>query len=84
MKDNILIIQESLMRQLGRLDDDKLMAKDGKYEVARANAMKETSLTFMKSCNLKLAIEKASQSSKEKRNELSKYVGIVVDEKQKI
>jgi len=77
--DNILAIQNYLMKTLERLSDDDIMSANGKAEVARANAKSQTALTFLKSCNLKLQIDKAANSSKTQRNELSKYVGIIVE-----
>lgn len=77
MKDNILIIQEALMRQIKRLSDDEIMQHSGKLEVARSNAISQDALTFLKSANLKMMIDKASDGNKEKRNELSKYVGVI-------
>ena len=81
MTDNILIMQEALMRQIQRLSDDSIMKADGKLEVARSNAISQDALTFLKSANLKMMIDKAADGNKEKRIELSKYVGITVDEK---
>ena len=76
MKDNILIIQETLMRQINRLDDDKEMGANARDEIARANAISNSALTYLKSINVKLAIETASEGSTTRRKELSKYVGV--------
>ena len=76
MKDNILIIQETLMRQINRLDDDKEMGANARDEIARANAISNSALTYLKSINVKLAIETASEGSAARRKELSKYVGV--------
>lgn len=67
MKDNkkqtniqrIEIIQETLMREIARLDDEDRMKREGKDEVARSNAISKASSTFINSENLLLKISRA-------------------------
>lgn len=80
--DNIAYIQGALMQEIVRLNDDNIMKseEDSKAEILRANAISSTSMAFMKSVALKMAIVKAVNGSKKNEIELSKTVG-VLDEK---
>jgi len=76
-KDNIAIIQEAIMEEIVRLNDNELMAKNGKDEIARASAISQTSMAFLKSVALKLSIVKAVNGSEDKQTKLSKCVGVI-------
>lgn len=58
MKNNETIteIQEMLLRELKRLDNDNYMAEKGSQEVARSNALTNSAMTYIKSVNLELRI----------------------------
>lgn len=81
MKNNKLIkIQEMLMREMDRLDNDDLMGKCGKEEVARSNALSQSACTFLKSVNVSLRIMEQSEKNNKTINELNNNLGIT-DEK---
>ena len=77
--DNIAYIQEALMQEIIRLNDDNIMKneEDSKAELLRATGITSTSMAFMKSVALKMAIVKAVNGSKKNEIELSKIVGVL-------
>ena len=76
MNNNLFEIQEMLMHQMKRLDDDKLMALDGKQEVARGNALSQSATTFIKSVNVGMRVIEMSNKYSIKKNKLIKELGI--------
>lgn len=78
--DNISVIQKALLGQLDRLQELDMNNEGSKAEIQRANAIGKVSSEFLKGCNVKLAIEKASNNSKAKRTELCKFVGIITND----
>ena len=72
-RDRIEIVQETLMRELARLDEDRVDAQ----EIARANAIAKDASSLLMAANLKYNIYKTSKGSKRKRDELAKYVGVI-------
>lgn len=72
-KDRIEVIQETIMRELARLDEDRV----DNQEVARANAISQNATSFLKAANLKFNINKASNGNEEKRKELAEYMGVI-------
>lgn len=76
MNDNILTIQEAIMRQIGRIDNDDVMATNGKQEVARSNALSQSATTFVKTVNLKLKVMEVSEKFEVSAKDLNKELGI--------
>ena len=74
-KDRIEIYQEALIRELERLNGDRVDSN----EVARANAISQNATSFLKSANLKYTINKATGGDKKKRLELEEYMGVKYD-----
>ena len=67
MKNNekdLKIIQEALMRDIARLDDDNLMERQGQIEIARSNALSKTASTYIQSAGLVLKINEAKNKNK--------------------
>lgn len=67
MRDNkvdLNTIQETLMRDIARLDDDDLMERQGQIEIARSNALSKTASTYIQSVGLVLKINEAKDKSK--------------------
>ena len=81
-KDNIAYVQGALMQEIVRLNDDEIMKNEetSKDEILRANAISQTSMAFLKTVALKMAIVKAVNGSKKQETELSRAIG-VLDEK---
>ena len=63
MDNKIIEIQETILRQIKRLDDDSLMADAGKEEIARSNALTNASAAFIKAVNVQLAVMNAANRS---------------------
>lgn len=78
--DNITVIQKALLSQLDRIQEIDMNNEGSKAEIQRANAIGKMSSEFLKACNVKLAIEKASNNSKAKRTELCKFIGIITND----
>lgn len=72
-KDRIEIVQETLMRELARLDEDRVDAQ----EVARANAIAKNASTFFMGASLKYNINKACNGNEDKMKKLAEYMGVV-------
>lgn len=78
MKDNnsILTIQEMLMREMKRLDDDELMKKDSTTEIARSNALSTQASTYLKSVNISIRIMEIADKNKQTRESVQKELGL--------
>lgn len=76
MNNKILVIQEMLMRQMKRLDDDKEMATNGKEEVARSNALSQDAMTFIKTVNLGLRIKEVAERQGQNIDTLNEELGV--------
>jgi hypothetical protein len=77
MKNNkIITIQEMLMREMQRLDDSDYMAKAGKDEVLRSNALTNNATAFIKAVNVQLRIKEVAQTNEVTQQSLSKELGI--------
>lgn len=76
MVDKIVEIQNTIFKQINRLDDDKLMNIDGKNEIARANALTNASASFIKAVNLQLSIINAADKLNEQTDDLKRELGI--------
>lgn len=63
MENDIKIIQEKLMTNLTRLDNENNNLKD---EVARSNAISELANTYIKTCNLVIRVEESKHNIKNK------------------
>lgn len=69
MDKDIKIIQERLMNNLDRLDNEKDNLSD---EVARSNAISQLANTYIKTCNLVIRVEESKVNLRDK-------IGVVVD-----
>lgn len=76
MNNNIIKIQEMLMRQMERLDDNEQMKYNGKDEVARGNALSQSANTFIKSVNVGMRVIEMSDKYGIQKNNLTKELGI--------
>ncbi len=68
MENDIKKIQEKLMSNLERLDNEKESLKD---EVARSNAVSQLANTYIKTCNL---IIRAEESKADIRNKIGDVI----------
>ncbi len=77
---NIIEIQEMLMREMKRLDNDAIMQREGKEEVARGNALSQSANTFIKSVNLGLRVIEVADKTNTNKTTLAKELGIDIDD----
>lgn len=76
MNNKLIEMQEMLMNQMKRLDDDKLMAVSGRGEVLRGNALNQNATTFLKSVNVGMRIIEMSNKYEIQEAKLSKELGV--------
>lgn len=67
MNDNIKTIQDKLMNNLERLDNEKENIEE---EVARSNAISQLANTYIKTCNLIIRVEESKNNVKNKISEV--------------
>lgn len=77
MNNNLIKMQEMLLRQMNRLDDDKLMETNGQIEISRGNALSQSAVTFLKSINVSLRIIEMSKKYETNKDKLSKEIGVI-------
>lgn len=80
MNNNLIKIQEMLMRQMERLDNNNLMSTSNKEEVARGNALSQSAVTFLKSVNVGIRVIEMAEKTSTHQKDLTKALGIT-DEK---
>lgn len=76
----IINVQEMLMRQMKRLDDNNIMKKDGDSEIKRSNALTNNATTYIKAINTSLRIIESANKNQQTTNSLMETLGI--DEKE--
>ena len=72
----LIDIQEILMRQMKRLDDDKVMEESGTTEIARSNALSNQATTYLKSLNTQLRILETAKTNEQTAEALKKQIGL--------
>ena len=81
MNNNLIKMQEMLMRQMKRLDDlDQTIGVDKAEEIARANALSGSAVTLLKSVNVGLRIIEVAKKYETRKEQLALELG-VEDEK---
>ena len=74
---NLIKMQEMLMREMERLDDmDNTIGIDKGEEISRANALSQSATTFIKSVNVGMRVIEMSNKYEIKKNKLTKELGI--------
>lgn len=74
---NLIKMQEMLMRQMERLDDlDQTIGVDKSEEISRANALSESAATFLKSVNVGLRIIEVAKKYETKKEKLTLELGV--------
>ena len=78
---NLIRMQEMLMRQMERLDNmDHQIGVDKAEEISRANALSSSAVTFLKSVNVGLRIIEVAKKYETQKEQLTLELG-VEDEK---
>lgn len=72
----IIAIQEMLMREMNRLDDNDYMSQNGKDEVARSNALTNNATAFIKAINIQLRVKEVAAKNEVTASSLSQELGI--------
>lgn len=76
-KNNLIKMQEMLMRQMKRLDDlNQNTDCNVQEEISRANALSSSAVTFLKSVNVGLRIIEVSRKYEESKDKLTRELGI--------
>ena len=78
---NLIKMQEMLMRQMERLDGlDQSNTESKAEEISRANALSQSAVTFLKSVNVGLRIIEVAKKYETQKDNLTLELG-VADEK---
>ena len=78
MKNNnkIISVQEMLMRQMERLDNNELMFNENNNEIARSNALTNSATAYIKAVNTTLRIIETANKNEITSKALIKTIGI--------
>ena len=76
MENKLAEIQEVIMKEIKRLDNDEIMNEQGKEEISRSNAISLTACAFIKAVNTNLAIMKQAERFGETFESMNKYLGL--------
>lgn len=76
MNNNLLNIQEALMRQIDRIDNDTLSQQELVNEIARSNALSNTANTFIKTVNVNIRVKELAEKFEVTRDSLNKELGL--------
>lgn len=77
----ILKIQDILMNQMERLDDEEIMKVSSKKEIMRSGALSQSASSFLKAVNTSIKIEQMAKENKVDSHVYNDKFGIIVDEK---
>ena len=80
MNNKIVEIQDTIFKQIKRLDDNAIMNNNGRDEIARANAISNASTSFIKSINVQLAIFNIASRLEKSPETLAKELGLCEEE----
>lgn len=77
MKNNKIIkIQEMLLNQMERLNDDELIKSYAKRETLRSGALSQSACAYIKAINTSLKIKELSKNNEKAEESLLKELGI--------
>lgn len=76
MNNKLIKIQEMLMRQMERLDDNELMQYNNAREIARGNTLSGNATTFLKSVNVGMRVIDMANKYEMKEEAIAKKIGI--------
>ena len=72
----IITIQEMLMREMQRLDDDDYMSNNCKEEVMRSNALTNNATAYIKAINVQLRVKEVAEKNGVTTRSLAKELGV--------
>jgi len=76
MKNSLFEIQETLMRQIKRIDDETLHGKDLEQEIARSNAISNTANTYIKTININIRVKELADKFKVTKKSINEEIGL--------
>jgi len=77
MNNNLIKIQEMLMREMIRLDEvDEHTGTNVQEEISRANALSQNAMTFIKTINIGLRIIEVSSKFELSKDKLTLDLGV--------
>lgn len=77
MNNNLIKMQEMLMRQMERLDNlDQEIGGSKAEEIARANALSGSAVTFLKSVNVGIRIIEVANKFETQKDKLTLELGV--------
>ena len=76
LNNKIIDVQEMLMRQMKRLDNNDLMKESGENEIARSNALTNSATTYLKTINTSLRIIETSIKNEKTTSFIVKKIGM--------
>lgn len=77
MNNNLINMQEMLLRQMERLDElDNKIGVNKTEEISRANALSQNATTFLKSVNTGLRIIDVSKKYEIEKDKLTQELGV--------
>lgn len=79
-RNKLIDIGDIIYNQIKRLDDDALMEVEGKQEIARANAITNSSTAFIKSVNVQLAIKSSAYYADQTVEALQTELGLIAED----
>ena len=81
MNNNLLKIQEMLLNQMERLDNNELMQKGlGNREIQRSGALSQSASAYIKSVNTSLKIKEMCKMNPASENTILKEIGVLPNE----
>lgn len=80
MNNNLIKMQEILMKQIERLDDNNIMKENAQLEISRGNSIALASSTFLKTINIGLRVIESAEKYNMTKDNLSKELGITNEE----
>lgn len=76
LNNKIIDVQEMLMKQMKRLDNNDLMKEFGENEIARSNALTNSATTYLKTINTSLRIIETSIKNEKTTSYIVKKIGM--------
>lgn len=80
MKNNVTEVQEMVLKQLKRLDDDNLMEESGAKEIERGNTISKNAKTFAQLVNLNIRITDFAEKQAMDLNQVNDFLGIQTED----
>lgn len=80
MNNKILKIQEMLLNQMKRLDDEEIMKNNSKREIMRSGALSQSASAYVKAVNISLKIKELSKNNSKVEDLLKRELGIINEE----